>query len=73
MKNHWIKHYSKMDWQDAFQRNPEMWKARYQEIKDLLGSTWYAPNNPSNVPQMFGMAYGIGLALGLRAVVSVNN
>lgn len=73
MKNHWIKHYSKSDWQEAFLRNPEMYKARYQEIKELLGSTWYVPNYPSNVPQMVGLAYGIGLALGLRAVVSVNN
>ena len=69
----WTNHYSTSGWQKVFTNNPEDYKARYQEIKRLLGSAWYVPNFPSEVTQMVGLASGIGLALGLRRVISVNN
>lgn len=73
IKTYWIRHYSKKEWQEVYKRDQEVYRARYKDICELLASTWYPPNNPSNIPQMLGIAYGIGLALGLRKVISVNN
>ncbi len=73
MKKFWVDHYSNSDWQKAFLDQPEIWKEKYQEIKSLLNSSWFPPNFPSKVPQMFGMAYGIGQALNLRKVLSIND